>query len=316
MNCVLATLPPPPVSSSPGPAVSAWGLDFAFGSVSAAEAKAQGATFAASYLSTDPGKNWTPASVASYHAAGVATVAVWETTANRALAGCAAGAADARAAAAQLAALGAPAGQPFTMAIDFDANGAEVAPYFACASKAEPGRVNAYGGYRPLLYLSQHHDVGSLNWQTYAWSAGQWLPASVAPLEQYLNGTTFDHDRALLSVYGQWPLPAPPPPPAPKVNHHYLRYQTVPRRVCGGCTERQVARRYDRLRAEQAPGHHPHRAELQKLRRDAGLLAARIERVATRHSVGVWGPSPQWQVFHRRYRWHELRVRARGGSAN
>ena len=101
-------------------------------------------------------------------------------------------------------------------------------------------------------------------------------------------------------------------PPAPKVNHHYRRYPTTPRKVCGGCSERATVKRYDRLRALQSSGHHPHRAELARLRKDCGLLADRIERVATRHGVGVWGVSPQWSVYHRRQRWLGLRRREHG----
>lgn len=298
MSCVLNTQPPPNVNLKPGGPPVVYGLDFAYGSISGPGAKALGKQFGASYLSTDSGKNWTTSNLASYHNAGLATVAVWETTATRALAGCAAGASDARSASAQLAALGAPAGQPFTMAIDFDASGPDVASYFHCALQAEPGRVNAYGGYRPLLYLHQHGDVGNLNWQTYAWSGGAWLPASVAPLEQYLNGSTFDNDRALTQNYGQWPGATL------RINHHYGRYPTTRRKICS-CAERSVARRYDRLRAQQRPNHHPHRAELRRLRTDARVLARRIDVVAHRSKHG-------YRVYHRLDRRDGLARRAHG----
>lgn len=213
MSCVLATQPPPNVGATPKTAPTVYGLDFAYGNISAIAARDQGAKFGVSYLSNDPGKNWPRSLIDSYHAAGLATSAGWESTATRSLQGCAAGASDARQASAQLAALGAPAGQPFWMAIDFDASGPDVAAYFHCASQAEPGRVNAYGGYRPLLYLHEHGDVGNLNFQSYAWSGGLWLPASIAPLEQYLNGQAFDHDRAIAANYGQWPYQATKPKP-------------------------------------------------------------------------------------------------------
>jgi hypothetical protein len=143
---------------------------------------------------------------------------VFECSGTRALAGCAAGAADARSGEAYLASLGYPNSHE-DLAIDFDANGPDVLPYFECASQAEPGLVGDYGSYRVTLYLWQHHAVDSLNWQTYAWSGGLWLPASIAPLEQWLNGNTFDHDRALAANYGQFPTPAPPGPSQATVAH-------------------------------------------------------------------------------------------------
>ena len=205
MQCVL---PPAPPGLPGAPASVLHGIDFAWSCPAPG-----GHSVGESYLS-DSSKDWTVSCLHLWHAAGKATVFVWETAGTRALDGCAAGASDARAAAAELARDGAPAGQPFDMAIDFDASGPEVASYFSCALHAEPGRVNAYGGYRPLLYLSQHGDVGHLNWQTYAWSGGAFLPASIAPLEQYLNGSAVDYDRAIAANYGQWPY-VPPKPPGP-----------------------------------------------------------------------------------------------------
>lgn len=301
MSCVLATQPPPNVGATPKTAPTVYGLDFAYGNISAIAARDQGAKFGVSYLSNDAGKNWSRSLIDSYHAAGLATSAGWESTATRSLQGCAAGVSDARQASAQLAALGAPAGQPFWMAIDFDASGPDVAAYFHCASQAEPGRVNAYGGYRPLLYLHEHGDVGNLNFQSYAWSGGLWLPASIAPLEQYLNGQTFDHDRAIAANYGQWPYQA-----TPAIRHHYGRYLTTRRKLCG-CNERAVVKRYDRLRAMQTAKHHPHRAELKTLRHDAGLLAGRIEMVARHGTRG-------FAAFHRRQRFDGLRQREHGGT--
>lgn len=307
MSCVLATLPPPNASLKPGSTPTVYGLDFAYGSLSAAGAKAQGARFAASYLS-DSSKDWTRAALDSYHAEGLATVAVWETIATRATEGYAAGFADARSAARELAALGAPKDQPFTMAVDCDCTTVSIEGYFEGAHAAVGDQENAYGGYDQLSFLCEHHLVGDENWQTYAWSDGRWLPASCAPLEQYLNGSSFDHDRAIAANYGQWPIAAP----KPVVHHNYKRYPTTRRKLCK-CSERAVVRSYDRLRAKQTAKHHPHRAELKTLRHDAGLLATRIQAVANRNSVGVWGVSPQWRVYHRSQRYLGLRRREHGG---
>lgn len=215
MGCVLAPLPEPKrllFSLAPG---QLYGIDFGWQGISAERAQELHARFAISYLS-DSSKDWTRGLLNDYHGRGIATVAVRETTGDRALAGCIAGAEDARAAAGELAALGAPAGQPFTMAIDFDATGPDVASYFRCASGAEPGRVGDYGGAGPTDYLCEHHLVGHLNFVTYAWlyrTNGAWPAKSCAPLQQYLNGSAFDNDRALLSNYGQWPYKAQKPRP-------------------------------------------------------------------------------------------------------
>jgi hypothetical protein len=84
----------------------AYGIDFAWRRVKARAARKMGARFAASYLSTAASKNWTRAMIHAYHAAGLATVCVWETSATRALARYAAGRTDARAALTQEQALG------------------------------------------------------------------------------------------------------------------------------------------------------------------------------------------------------------------
>jgi hypothetical protein len=167
---------------------------------------ALGAKFGASYFSFDSSKGWTQRRglVAEYHRGGIATVGVWETTAERAGQGCGAGSADARQAARQAAAVGNKT-RPIDFAIDFDATGGQVAAYFRCAHSVLGDRTNAYGGYSPLQYLCTHRLVGHQNWQTYAWSGGRWLPASCAPLEQWLNGSAVDYDRAIAKDYGQWP---------------------------------------------------------------------------------------------------------------
>lgn len=218
MECVLASQPEPKRLLFELPAGQLYGIDFGWQGISASHAQELHARFAISYLS-DSSKDWTRGLLDDYHRAGIATVAVWETSGTRALDGCDAGRQDAQHAAAELKALGAPAGQPFTMAIDFDAESAQLAQigaYFRCASNAEPGRVNAYGSAYAIDYLHANGVVGNLNFVTYAWlyrTNGQWPPTSVAPLQQYLNGSSFDNDRALAANYGQWPYTAPRPRP-------------------------------------------------------------------------------------------------------
>lgn len=213
LQCVL---PPVPSRLNLAPAPFVHGVDFAWGAPTVAQMHAYGARFGASYFSYDQSKGWArrPGLVASYHAAGIATVGVWETSAGRAGQGCGAGAADAREAARQARAVG-NTSRPIDFAIDFDAEGRQVDSYFRCIHQILGARTSAYGGYYPLKYLCAHGLVGRTNWQTYAWSAGQWLPASCAPLEQYLNGSSVDYDRAIAADYGQWPGPVKPKPKPP-----------------------------------------------------------------------------------------------------
>lgn len=97
----------------------------------------------------------------------------------------------------------------------------------------------------------------------------------------------------------------------PPVNHHYSRYPRTRRKACG-CSEHAVVIRYDKLRALQKPKRHPHAAELKRLRHDCKILADRIDRIAHRTTVGVWGTGPDWR-FHRLERERGLRRRQHGG---
>jgi hypothetical protein len=178
--------------------------------MSATGLRAIGARFAASYFSSDISKNWTRVAVNADHAAGIATVGVWESSATRAEQGYSAGVADAKAARSQAAAVGNTT-RPIDFAVDCDCAGSAILGYFQGAHSLLGSRTNVYGGYNQVLYLYQHGVVGHENWQTYAWSGGRWLPASIAPLEQYLNGNAFDNDRAIARAYGQWPYVQPKP---------------------------------------------------------------------------------------------------------
>lgn len=189
------------LASAPA-AVGGYGVDFAY-SCPLGNAK----DFGASYLSRTPSKNWTRSCLHKFHAAGKATVAVYEDGGCDATRGYSLGYSDAKLAAKQLAALGAPQGQPFDLAVDCNVAGSRLVQYFRGADAAEGSRVNAFGGYYTILYLYKRHLVGALNWQTYGWSAGHWLPASIAPLEQYDNHYYMDDDRAIALDYGQWPSP-------------------------------------------------------------------------------------------------------------
>ncbi|WP_433145023.1 glycoside hydrolase domain-containing protein [Actinomadura nitritigenes] len=188
-----------------------FGVDYAWGRPGASALKRAGAKFACRYLSHDTtGKNLTRAEAGELSAAGLWLVVVWETTANRALDGKAAGRADAQAAAAQAKACGMPDDRPVYFAVDWDASssqqGAINAYLDGAASVLGRGRVGLYGGYGPV---NRAFDAGKIafGWQTYAWSGGRWDKR--AQLQQYsndhtINGVGLDYDRAVKSDYGQW----------------------------------------------------------------------------------------------------------------
>lgn len=296
MNCVLATLPPAPPSLGGAPRRE--GLDFGWRGISAGTARSLGASFGASYLSNDPTKNWSRALVASYHAAHLATVAVWESTATRAEDGFAAGVSDAKRAAAEAAALG-DTTEAIDFAIDCDCTFASIRAYFEGVHRVLPTRANAYGGYDQLLALHQAGLVNRDNWQTYAWSGGRWLPTSYAPLEQYLNGSTFDHDRALRGEYGQWPAPK-----RVVINprHHDWLPNVVRHFGRDHARERNTVTTWDTRKCEEPA----RRTVCKTTRRHLQLLANRLSSIAhrTKH--------PRWRTLH--YRSREGHVSTLGGA--
>lgn len=195
--------------------MSIFGVDLASPVTNPAAVKAAGAHFVCRYVST-PGnpKNLSKHEADALKAAGLGVVVVFETTANRALAGHAAGASDAQTARQQAAACGAPSGRPIYFAVDFDATGhtASVNAYLAgAASVLGKTGTGVYGG---LAAVKAALDAGivAYAWQTYAWSGGAWDKR--AQLQQYENGKTLaghsvDYDRAMTADYGQWQYQPP-----------------------------------------------------------------------------------------------------------
>lgn len=297
LQCALTA---PPQTLKGLPKVSfANGVDFAWGAPSVSTMTANGWKFAEGYLSYDSSKNWTRARLDAFHAAGINTGAVWETSATRAAQGCAAGIADSTEAVIQLAQDHAPAGTPFTMAIDFDATGLQVAPYFTCAHAKYGDRVNAYGGYYPILYLCQHGLVGHLNWQAYAWSRGLWNSPTCAPVEQVLNGSSVDYDRltAPLGNIGGWLVAGTVKPPPPVDTHHIAWYRTDV--THHGRSERKAVQLYR--------GAFPHKARypnyVRSLQHDLLWFADRLDidawKRGQRNCQSAW-PCPEvWDTKHR-----------------
>jgi hypothetical protein len=172
------------------------------------------------YLSTDPGKNLQPAERDALLAAGLSIGLVWETYANRAAAGFSAGVADAKAAEAQAAALGYPAGLPIFYAVDFAADPSVVKPYFDGVRSVATRPVGIYGS------LSVVDAALAGGWAVYAWQACAWSGGKVsqrAHLYQRLSPTVAHpiggtDENIVLRPFPLWtsapPAPSKPPPVA------------------------------------------------------------------------------------------------------
>jgi hypothetical protein len=209
-----------PSKPAPKPWTARLGIDYAWSHPTDAGLKAAGITFACRYLSPDSKKNLTPAEAKHLASLGIDSVVVWESTANRALAGSAAGQQDAKAALHLAEVCGFPtAVDPMThvpsraaiyFAVDFDATPSQatvIASYFSGAgSVLGVERVGVYGGFWAVKRLFDARLV-TYGWQTYAWSGGHWDPR--AQIQQYRNGVTVggavcDLDRAVKPDFGQW----------------------------------------------------------------------------------------------------------------
>lgn len=183
-------------------------VDYSSGHPGGAALKAAGKVAALRYLST-PGnpKNLTRSEADDLAAHGVWCAVVFETTAQRAGAGRAAGVTDAQRAISQAITCGKPTDRPIYFAVDYDAEPAAVAPYFqGLISVLGVSRVGGYGGYRVIKYLLDNRLI-TYAWQTVAWSGGKWDPrAHIRQLlgTQTINGVSCDRDVLYATDYGQW----------------------------------------------------------------------------------------------------------------
>jgi hypothetical protein len=197
--------------------VALLGLDYAGGRPGGATIAAAGYGFVVRYLSSGgaslPGKLLTPEEYADLQAHGVRIVANWETTADRMKSGFAAGAADARAALAQLQKIGHPADRPVYFSCDFDATPADQAAIndylHGAASVIGVERVGIYGGYWPV---KRALDAGAARW---AWQTGAWSGGNIDPrIHIYqrigfvtVGGVQCDVNEARKDDFGQHPVP-------------------------------------------------------------------------------------------------------------
>jgi hypothetical protein len=208
----------------------AFGVDYSSSRPSHAALKTAGVEFAGRYIGSQVRKagrdaKWlSPSEATALHSDGLDIVLIFETSAERADGGRAAGLADAKTAVDELAYCGAPANSVVFFAVDFDTTvGPLITGYFkAVAEVLGLARVGAYGGYRVIKALFDAHLI-TYGMQTYAWSAGKWDVR--AQIQQYSNGRTIggadvDYNRAMKPDFGQWPAktvqpPAPKPKPVP-----------------------------------------------------------------------------------------------------
>lgn len=199
--------------------MTAFGIDYAYGGPpSAAALHRAGVEFVCRYLAPLPNsKVLTRAEAEALSGDGIWIVVVFEWTATRALAGTAAGVADAKLARRQVQALGMPDGRPIYFAVDFAASSAQipaiVAYFQGVSSVLGKDGCGVYGGYSVVTAVL---DAGVCSWacQTYAWSLGRWDPR--AQIRQYSNnhtigGVSCDYDLAVADDYGQWRVGVAPP---------------------------------------------------------------------------------------------------------
>lgn len=187
------------------------GIDYsAYSAIDVDAMWSAGVSFVVRYLSHDHRKNLSPGEAQILSGGGIDIAVVWESSAQRALGGHAAGEADARDAVMQAAACGMPEGRPIYFAVDFDAKDEDkpiIAEYLGGAASALGlERVGVYGGYWVVRYCFDH-EAAAWGWQTYAWSGGR--REVRAHIYQRLNGVKIagiscDLDTALQLDFGQW----------------------------------------------------------------------------------------------------------------
>lgn len=120
--------------------------------------------------------------------AGLQIISVWETSANRAAAGAAAGQIDGPLALKEAQTVGQPAGTAIYFAVDYDAQPADfnaIENYLRALAAALPGyAIGVYGPFAVVEEMARRAACKHF-WQTYAWSRGQ--RSSHANIYQYQN---------------------------------------------------------------------------------------------------------------------------------
>jgi hypothetical protein len=192
------------------------GLDFAGGRPGAKAIKAARYDFVVRYLTDGgtglPGKLLLPAELTDYQVNNVKVCFMFETAADRALAGRIAGHDDARNGDLYLQSMGL-AGQVIYFAVDFDSTPEQqniLNEYlYGAATYLGLGRVGGYGGFWPI---SRALDAGAIFWaeQTVGWSGGNLdhrRHITQTGEQVIVNGIPCDVLTAEQADFGQYPPP-------------------------------------------------------------------------------------------------------------
>lgn len=208
------------------------GIDFSFGSgVTTAQIKSAGYQFVCRYLSGGNSKDISAAEVTNYKNAGIPVVFVWEVGGNEYTQ--AGGAADARAAEAELAKVGAPGATVFfAQDVPVAAGTNPVAYMRGVNSVIGLDRSGIYGDYAVVKSVLDA-GVAKYAWQTSGGSGGAWdnramirqtgYNLHVGPASVDENEAAFYNNSTVLTLahdFGQYPRPGSPTPtptPAPGV---------------------------------------------------------------------------------------------------
>jgi hypothetical protein len=182
-------------------------VDYAWWQVSPAQLRAMGFSGAMRYGVPGNTKSATAPEVANLRTAGFDFGLVYETVANRAAQGFAAGAADAVAANRFADSLGYPRTCTLWYAVDFDGSAAQVQAYFDGIGSAGGRPYAPYGGVDVITGV-RYPGVG---WQTAAWSR-HLVSARAGLLQDQFSGN-YDGNRVLVADFGQWRAGATPPSP-------------------------------------------------------------------------------------------------------
>lgn len=219
------------------------GVDSADHAVPASVLIRHNVEFFAGYVSNAGNrKNMTADECTERGRAGVRTVTIFETTAERALSGRPGGLTDARMAAEQAHQLGQPFNSPIYYGVDFNPTPADlnmIIDYFdGLVAASVHYYVGGYGGYDTVETLHANGDIKYLM-QTAAWSAGRWY--QFVDIRQTKNGVNLeghqvDLDTAMVADYGGWlpttvvtpPAPKPAPKPAPSTDWTTAMVSSLP----------------------------------------------------------------------------------------
>ncbi len=169
------------------------GVDYAWTEKHYDGLKKTGVKFVMRYISKDKSKDLSADELAELRRRGISVGLVFETVAQRALAGRDGGEEDAKYADRRVKEL-ALAGLPIYFAADWDVTPRQKPTVWryirGAASVIGKQRTGVYGGYWIVKYLAEQ-DACDWFWQTYAWSGGYVHPR--ANVYQYKNGVTLAH---------------------------------------------------------------------------------------------------------------------------